>query len=131
MNWYVSIVNTEIIPTSNEDVEENEAKLKKFRDKYFEDIRISTMTWKGSGKNGEKLGELVTPETKVNCYFNHYHIIICIDFSKSMHSYNFKSGKMLMEKAREAVKATLFNLKCTINKNDKINRESFEFNPKI
>ena len=79
----------------------------------------------------KKIGEIFTADTKVDCYFHSYHVIICIDFSASMHSFNPSSNSMMFDKVRETVKATLFNLKWSVTKNDKINRKSFEFNPKI
>ncbi|CAI2385005.1 unnamed protein product [Moneuplotes crassus] len=98
---------------------------------YFESIRISTVTWKGSNSNGEIIGEKITPETRVNCYLDKYNIVICLDFSQSMSAVDESACKMYFQKMKEVVNATLFNLSCAIKKNDRINKESFIFKPRI
>jgi hypothetical protein len=60
-----------------------------------------------------------------------YHIVINIDFSESMNIIDASTGKMFFKKMNEVVIGTLFNLNCSIQKNDNINKDNFVFNPKI
>ena len=98
---------------------------------FFDSVRISTVTWKGTFKGNDIVGETITPETKVNCYLHKYHIVMCIDFSTSMSQIDVNSGQMYFQKMRDVISATLFNLSCSIQKNDKLNKDTFMFEPKI
>jgi len=56
---------------------------------------------------------------------------MCIDFSGSMSMIDNDSGAMYFQKMRDVVTGTLFNLNCSVQKNDKVNKDTFKFKPEI
>lgn len=81
--------------------------------------------------NNYEAGEIITSDTKINLYIDKYNVVLCLDFSKSMNTIDQASGRTNFQKLKDVLGAVVSSLRCRVQKNDKVNRENFTFQPKI